>query len=70
MSKNSRRNVRGVTVNKTVRIEDELWQEFGDALALVGGTRAEEIRNTIRWQLGLPDAVAPRRLINPKDRPR
>jgi hypothetical protein len=47
------------TPNRVIRVEDEDWEEFGDAVGV--RQRAEAIRNFIRWYLHRPGAHAPKR---------
>jgi hypothetical protein len=46
---------------RTVRVDDETWDEFGLAAERLGSERATLVRKYIDWVLGRPGAEAPRR---------
>jgi metal-responsive CopG/Arc/MetJ family transcriptional regulator len=49
------------TPNRVVRVDDDLWRDFGDAIEDEGTTRSEAIRTFIRWYLRRPGAKLPDR---------
>jgi hypothetical protein len=56
----------GKTPHRALRVEDDLWGAFGDAVARQGEPdRSTVTREFIRWYVGEPGAKMPRR--PPKD---
>ena len=47
------------TFNKTVRIEEDLWDRAGQIAGAQGLTRAAVINAFLRWYVGEPDAQLP-----------
>lgn len=45
---------------RTVRVDDETWDEFGTAAQQLGSERATLVREYIDWVLRRPDAKTPR----------
>jgi len=45
----------------TVRVSPELWERFGEVADELGTTRAELLREWIRWAVGEPGARPPER---------
>lgn len=40
-----------------MRIEDALWESFGEAVDQIEGDRAGTIREFVRWYVDRPDVV-------------
>jgi hypothetical protein len=51
----------GKTPHRTVRIEDEHWERFGEAAAALGVARTEWMRDAILWCIREPGAKMPKR---------
>jgi hypothetical protein len=49
----------------TLRVEPALWDRFGDVAQAQGVTRAELLREWIRWAVGESGAKPPRRPEQP-----
>ena len=47
------------TFNKTVRIEQDLWDRAGEVAAAQDSTRAAVINQFLRWYIGEPGARLP-----------
>lgn len=52
---------------RPVRMDDELWETFGDAAG--DRQRSEVVRNFLRWYVGEDDARQPRRPTTGTDAP-
>ena len=49
------------TERRAIRIDDALWQRFGEVAAALGTDRATLIREWVRWAVGESSASPPRR---------
>jgi hypothetical protein len=49
------------TRNRTIRVDDDLWNRAGDEAHKVGTDRATVIKEFLRWYVGEPDADLPAR---------
>jgi hypothetical protein len=49
------------TPNRAVRVDDELWQEAGQAAAAAGTDRTKLLNQFLRWYLRRPGAALPER---------
>jgi hypothetical protein len=49
------------TDRRAIRIDDALWQRFGEVAAALGTDRASLIREWVRWSVGESGASPPRR---------
>lgn len=49
------------TPHRSIRLEQELWDQLGDAAKAFGYDRSSLIRQLIRWYLGVPGAKPPPR---------
>lgn len=63
MAASARPGPRGNTTNKSIRVDNDLWREYGEAIEAAGATRAGELRGLMRWQLGWPAAREPQQLV-------
>lgn len=50
-----------ITKSKSIRLEDDLWDELAPAAKQVGNDRAGVIRQFVRWYLRRPGARLPQR---------
>lgn len=50
-----------ITKPKSIRLEQDLWDDLGPAAAKVGNDRAGVIRQFVRWYLRRPNADLPQR---------
>lgn len=50
-----------ITKSKSLRLEDDLWDELAPAAEQVGNTRTGVIRGFVRWYLRRPGAQLPQR---------
>jgi metal-responsive CopG/Arc/MetJ family transcriptional regulator len=50
------------TARQTIRVDEKLWEEFGEACNETDSDRSSYLRDVIRWALGKPKSPAPRRL--------
>lgn len=53
------------TPNRNVRVEDELWEQFGQAVAALGTDRSTWLRDAIAWCVRQPGARLPKRPAQP-----
>lgn len=53
----------GNTRNKTIRLEDELWEELKVSAAELGSDASSVIREAVRWHLRLPGSRQPQRRL-------
>lgn len=51
----------GALKRRTIRIEKDLWDQFGAACAAADTDRSAVLREFIRWYIGEPDAALPKR---------
>jgi hypothetical protein len=56
-----RKRGEGKTPHRALRVEDDLWERFGDATAALGVDRSTWLRNAILWCLREPGARMPQR---------
>jgi hypothetical protein len=54
------------TRQRAIRIDDALWERFGEVAEALGMDRASLIREWVRWAVGESGAQPPRR---PEQRP-
>lgn len=50
-----------ITKSKSIRLEDDLWDDLEPATKQVGNTRTGVIRGFVRWYLRRPGAQLPQR---------
>lgn len=50
-----------ITKSKSLRLEDDLWDDLEPATKQVGNTRTGVIRGFVRWYLRRPGAELPQR---------
>jgi hypothetical protein len=49
------------TDRRTLRVDEDLWTRFGDAVRALGTDRSTWLRDAIRWAVRDPNAAAPGR---------
>lgn len=49
------------TERRAIRVDDALWQRFGEVAQALGTDRASLVREWIKWSVGESDAQPPRR---------
>jgi hypothetical protein len=60
-----RKRGEGKTPIRALRVEDELWDRFGEATEQLGSDRSTWLRNAILWCLREPGARSPQRPATP-----
>lgn len=50
------------TARQTIRVDETLWERFGQFAAGKGSDRSTVLRDFIRWYVAEPDAQMPERL--------
>lgn len=51
----------GKTPIRPVRVENDLWEDFGEACAALETDRSAALRNFMAWMSGRPEGKLPRR---------
>ncbi|WP_433368297.1 ribbon-helix-helix domain-containing protein [Actinoplanes sp. CA-142083] len=60
LSRVTGRSGRG-TARQTIRIDEDLWDDFDEAARKLGTDRSTWIRDAVRWCVGRPNAPTPAR---------
>jgi metal-responsive CopG/Arc/MetJ family transcriptional regulator len=50
------------TARQTIRVDETLWEEFGEAAARLNSDRSTLVRDYIGWVLRKPEAKEPRQV--------